>query len=78
MSENPVKIILDAQTGEKTIIELTPEEIAELEEARKSFEEEQAEQKAEAQRIADLKASAKAKLISGEPLTEEEAEVITL
>jgi len=72
------KIIIDALTGEETLVDLTTEEISE--------NETNAQQRAEAieaKRIADenhanLKASAKQKLINGEPLTEEEADTIVL
>lgn len=72
------KTIVDASTNTSTVVDMTQEEIDEIlrqDTKQKDFE---AAKEAEMQRIANLKASAKAKLISGEPLTEEEAEVITL
>ena len=59
-------------------IELTSEEITQKEnEAKKSEEDRIANDNAIAERQA-LKDSAKAKLIAGEPLTEEEADTIVL
>lgn len=78
MTETPMKTIVDCSTGETQVIPLTAEEIAQLEVDRAAFEAEQtARAEAEAARAA-LKASAKAKLISGEPLTAEEADVLVL
>lgn len=73
------KVVIDlAVSNEPIEVEQTAEEIAEMEtlqnaEATKIQEEETARQ---AQ--ADLKASAKAKLVAGTPLTEEEANTIVL
>jgi predicted transposase YdaD len=58
------------------IIPLTDQEILEREQQAAQAAIEQAEREAEAQRIADLKESAKAKLIAGEPMTPEEASVL--
>lgn len=78
MTETPMKTIVDCSTGETQVIPLTAEEIAQLEVDRAAFEAEQtARAEAEAARAA-LKASAKAKLIAGEPLTAEEADVLVL
>lgn len=79
--ETPVKIIVDLSKPEgerEQIVPLTPEEIAEQEAAAAQDALEQAQREAEAKRIADLKASAKAKLISGQPLTAEEADTLVL
>ena len=76
MSETPMKIIVDLSKpkGEReSIIPLTDEEIAERDAQAVLAAQEQAEQEAAAQALADLKASARAKLVSGQPLTEEEA-----
>lgn len=59
-------------------IPLTPEELEQRELDRIAAEAAEADRLAEEQRIADLKASAKAKLVSGEPLTEEEASVLVI
>lgn len=58
--------------------ELTTEEIANLQALGKARAAELEAQEAEATRIANLKASAKTKLIAGTPLTEEEAATIVL
>jgi hypothetical protein len=59
-------------------IPLTAEELEQRELDRIAAEAAEAERQAEEQRIADLKASAKAKLIAGEALTADEASVIVL
>lgn len=74
----PTKIIVDCSTGISTEVELTAEEIAQMEADAKKFAEEKAKQDAEAQALADLKASAKAKLVAGQPLTEEEASTLVI
>ena len=72
MSEKMYKAI----NNEK--IELTAEEIAELETKQAEGLAVAEAFNAEIQLQKDLKASAKAKLIAGEPLTEEEADTIVL
>ena len=78
MADTPTKVIINCSTGERQVVPLTPEEIAERD---------QMAAEAEAQRLADeqaaadlqaLKDSARAKLIAGEPLTAEEASVIVI
>ena len=60
------------------IIPVTPEEIAQMElDAQAAAESRAAQEAADAAR-AELKASAKAKLIAGQPLTAEEADVLVL
>jgi hypothetical protein len=78
MTDRPTKIVINCSTGKREIIELTDEEIAEREAMAQQAEADRLEREAEEQRIADLKASAKQKLIAGEALTEEEASVIVL
>ena len=78
MTEQLTKIIVDCSTGEQMVVPLSAEEIAQRDQDAAAAAEAQAEREAEAQRIADLKASAKAKLMAGQPLTEEEASTITL
>ena len=69
-----MKKIINIETGETTTEELTAEEVAENETSTTKFQEELiAYEKKETD-----KASAKAKLIAGEPLTEEEADTIVL
>lgn len=72
------KVIINVSTGEETIVDLTPEEIAENEARDAEFQAQKAAREAEASRIAELKASAKAKLVAGEPLTEEEAATLVI
>ena len=78
MTEQLTKVVVDCSTGEQKVIPLTAAEIAQRDQDAAAAQEEQSAREAEAQRIADLKASAKAKLVAGQPLTEEEASVITL
>lgn len=72
MTEIPTKVILDCATGEKQVIPLTEEEIAEMEAARIAFEAQRQAEEAETQAKADAKASAIAKLTTL-GLTEAEA-----
>ena len=78
MAETLTKIIVDCATGQVEELPLTEEEIAEREAMAAQAEADRLAREAEEQRIADLKASAKAKLITGQPLTAEEAETIVL
>jgi hypothetical protein len=59
----PTRLEINCETGEESIIELTDAEIAQME--------------ADAA-LAALKASAKAKLIAGQPLTAEEADTLVI
>ena len=83
MSEVITKLVIDASLPEGhpdkvQIIPLTEEELVEREAMRIQAEAEQAARElAEAQREA-LKVSARAKLVSGQPLTEEEAALLVL
>ena len=78
MSETPMKLIVDCATGEQTYVPLTAQEIAEREAMAAQAAEDQAAREAEATAKEALKASARAKLVAGEPLTEEEAAVLVL
>lgn len=78
MTETLTKIIVDCATGDVQELPLTEEEIAEREAMAAQAEADRLAREAEEQRIADLKASAKAKLIAGEPLTAEEADTLVL
>ena len=60
------------------VIELTPEEIAANEAAAAAFEAAEAARVEAEEALAALKASAKAKLIAGQPLTAEEADTLVL
>ena len=74
----PTKIVADLATGETKVIPLTDEEIAQRDADAKAAAEAQAQRDADAAILAGLKASAKAKLIAGEPLTEAEAATIVI
>lgn len=78
MSEVLTKVVIDCETGVQTVLELTSEEIAQREADAIAFAEAEAERTATAEALATLKESARAKLIAGEPLTEEEAATIVL
>jgi hypothetical protein len=74
----PTKLIVDCSTGERTVVELTDEEIAEREAMAAAAEAERIAQEEAAAALQALKDSAKAKLIAGEPLTAEEADTLVL
>jgi hypothetical protein len=60
------------------VMNLTDEEIADFETRKQNIENEYAQLNEAKQNRENLKASAKAKLITGEPLTEEEADTVVL
>ena len=72
------KVIVDCATGETKVVELTAQEIAERDQMAAAAAEDAAARQAEADRVAALKVSAKAKLVAGEPLTADEAAVLVL
>jgi len=74
----PQKLIVDCSTGAQTYVPLSAEEIAEREEMAVAAAEAEAERLAAEEALAALKASARAKLVAGEPLTEDEASVLVL
>jgi len=76
MADVPVKIVVDLSKpkGEReSIIPLTKAEIDERDAMAVEAEAQRVTDEEAAQALADLKASARAKLVSGQPLTEEEA-----
>ena len=75
---NPTRIEINCETGVESIIELTDAEVAQMQADRVAAEARKAEEDAAAKALADLKASAKAKLIAGKPLTAEEADTLVL
>jgi hypothetical protein len=78
MSDAPTKIVVDCSTGEQQIIELTAAEIAQRDQdAAAALAEAEARAEAAAE-LAALKESAKAKLVAGTPLTEEEAATLVI
>jgi uncharacterized coiled-coil DUF342 family protein len=70
------KIVVNCETGVTETIELTSDEIAQLEADQAQAELDRAAAEAEASRLAALKTSAKQKLVAGEPLTTEEASLL--
>jgi regulator of protease activity HflC (stomatin/prohibitin superfamily) len=78
MTDTPKKLIVNVATGTREYIDLTPGEIAERDQMAAQAAEEQEIAEAEAETLAELKASAKAKLIAGSPLTKEEAATIVI
>ena len=78
MTDTPMKVIVDCATGESTTVPLTAEELAQRETDRLAWEAQEAERLAAEEALATLKASAKAKLIAGEPLTEAEADTLVI
>ena len=78
MPNNPTRIEINCETGVESIIELTDAEVAELEAQAVEAATRKAEEDAAREALATLKASAKAKLIAGQPLTAEEADTLVL
>lgn len=76
--ERPKHLEINVDTGEQTLIDLTDEEIAQMEAIKATWEAEQIRLTAEAEALAALKASAKAKLVAGQPLTAEEADTLVV
>jgi hypothetical protein len=70
------KLIVNCETGEQEIVELTPAEVAEVEAAQAQAVIDRAAYEAEVARIEALKVSARAKLVAGEVLTADEAALI--
>lgn len=78
MSDVPMKLVADLATGVTSLIPLTGEEIQQRELDAIAAATAKAEQDAADAAKAELKASAKAKLVAGTPLTAEEAETLVL
>lgn len=78
MSDTPTKIVVDCSTGEQQIIPLTDAEIAQRELDAAAAEAARLEAEEAAAELAALKESARAKLVAGTPLTEEEAATLVL
>jgi hypothetical protein len=78
MTDTPKKLVVDLEKGTQEYIDLTPQEIAQRDQDAAAFAEVEAERQAEAERVAALKESAKAKLVAGDPLTEEEAATLVI
>lgn len=78
MTEPIKKLVVDLEKGTQEYIELTAEEIQQRELDAIQYATEQAERDAAKAALDALKASAKAKLVAGEPLTAEEAETLVI
>ncbi len=72
------KVVVNCTTGETSIVTLDSEEIAQRETDAAAFAVAEAERVVAAEALAALKASARAKLVAGTPLTEEEAATLVL
>ena len=72
------KLIINNENPNGILVETTAEEVAQAETDKANAETEQATELADKEAKEDLKASAKAKLIAGEALTEDEANTIVL
>jgi hypothetical protein len=70
------KIIVNCATGVTEVVELTAEEVAQVEADQAQAIIDEAARQAEADRIEALKVSARAKLVAGEVLTADEAALI--
>lgn len=75
---NPTRIEINCETGVESIIELTDAEVAQMEADAAAAEADRVAREEAAEALATLKASAKAKLIAGQPLTAEEADTLVL
>ena len=78
MTDTPKKLIVDLEKGTHIYVDLTPAEIAERDQMAAQAAVDQAEREAAAEALAALKASARAKLVAGTPLTEEEAATLVI
>lgn len=78
MTDTSKKLVVDLEAGTQQYIDLTPEEIAQREAYAAEYAEQKAVEEAAAAAKAALKESAKAKLIAGEALTAEEADVLVI
>ena len=74
----PMAVEVNCETGVVTERPLTAEEIAQREADAAAFAEQKAAEEAAAEALASLKASARAKLVAGQPLTEEEAATLVI
>jgi hypothetical protein len=78
MSNVPKKLLVNVTDGASQYIDLTPAEIAQRDQEIAAIAEQEAIRETEAQAKEALKASARAKLVAGETLTEEEAAVLVI
>jgi hypothetical protein len=78
MTDVPKKLVVNVADGTSQYIDLTPAEIAQRDQDAAAFAEQETIRQAEAEAKEALKASARAKLVAGETLTEEEAAVLVI
>jgi len=78
MVDTPTKVVVNCTTGETQIIPLTAAEISQRDQDAAAYTTAQAEREEAEAATAALKASARAKLIAGTPLTEAEAAVLVI
>lgn len=78
MADTPKKLIVDLEKGTHEYVDLTPQEIAQRDQDAAAAEEERIKRESNAIALETLKESAKAKLVAGEPLTEEEAATLII
>jgi hypothetical protein len=76
--EQKFNLIKNCETGEETLVEFTAEQYAQAELDAAAYAQAEADHVAAEEALASLKASAKAKLIAGEPLTAEEADTLVI
>jgi hypothetical protein len=78
MAETPKKLIVDLAKGTHEYVDLTPAELAQRDQDAAAYAEAQLLREQDAAAKEALKESAKAKLVAGEPLTEDEAAVLVI
>jgi hypothetical protein len=78
MAETPKKLIVDLEKGTQQYVDLTAQEIAEMDQRQAQAAEQELLREQDAAAKEALKESAKAKLVAGEPLTEDEAAVLVI
>ena len=78
MTDTPKNLIVDLAKGTQEYVDLTAEEIQQRELDAIEHATRESERQADAEALATLKESAKAKLVAGEPLTEEEAATLVI
>lgn len=76
--ERPSRLVIDIAAGTETVIPYTDEEWEQSKLDRIAAEEARLAREAEEARIAEVKTSARAKLVAGEPLTAEEADILVI
>lgn len=78
MADTPKKLVVDLAKGTQEYVDLTPQELAQRDQDIAAAEEERVKRESDAIALQTLKESAKAKLVAGEPLTEEEAATLII